>query len=39
MPEVWGEDAAVFNPYRWFQNDGESVSYSPFSEPWTALTE
>ncbi|KAJ5814857.1 hypothetical protein N7474_006634 [Penicillium riverlandense] len=31
MPEVWGEDASVFNPYRWFKENGESVSYSPFS--------
>jgi cytochrome P450 len=32
MPEVWGKDAAVFNPYRWFEEDGKSISYSPFSE-------
>ncbi len=32
MPEVWGEDAAVFNPSRWLQENGESISYSPFSE-------
>lgn len=31
MPEVWGEDAATFNPYRWFNDIGEPVSYSPFS--------
>ncbi|EXJ58620.1 hypothetical protein A1O7_06047 [Cladophialophora yegresii CBS 114405] len=33
MPEVWGEDATVFNPYRWFTENGESLSYSPFSKP------
>jgi hypothetical protein len=32
MPEVWGEDAAVFDPYRWYNEDGEKVTYSPFSE-------
>lgn len=32
MPEVWGEDSATFNPYRWFKETGETVSYSPFSE-------
>lgn len=32
MPEVWGEDASVFNPYRWFKENGENVSYSPFSK-------
>ncbi len=32
MPEVWGKDAAVFNPDRWFKENGESISYSPFSE-------
>lgn len=32
MPEVWGEDAAIFNPGRWFKESGESISYSPFSE-------
>lgn len=31
MPEVWGEDASVFNPSRWFQENGDSISYSPFS--------
>jgi hypothetical protein len=33
MPEVWGEDAAEFNPHRWFTEKGESISYSPFSKP------
>jgi hypothetical protein len=37
MPEVWGEDAAVFNPYRWFKENGESISYSTFSKPRAAL--
>ena len=37
MPEVWGEDAAVFNPYRWFKESGESISYSTFSKPRAAL--
>lgn len=37
MPEVWGADAAVFDPYRWFKENGESVSYSPFSEAQVAL--
>lgn len=32
MPEVWGDDAAEFNPNRWFKEDGESISYSPFSK-------
>jgi cytochrome P450 len=32
MPEIWGEDAAVFNPYRWIKENGESISYSPFSK-------
>lgn len=32
MPEVWGKDAEVFNPDRWFKENGESISYSPFSE-------
>lgn len=31
MPEVWGEDATVFNPNRWFKSNGEGISYSPFS--------
>lgn len=35
MPEIWGEDAAVFNPYRWFKDTGESISYSPFSKHGT----
>lgn len=40
MPEVWGEDAGEFNPYRWFTKDGESVSYSPFSknQPWILMS-
>ncbi|OJJ45783.1 hypothetical protein ASPZODRAFT_167512 [Penicilliopsis zonata CBS 506.65] len=37
MPEVWGEDAAVFNPYRWFKESGEPISYSPFKyHSWNA---
>ncbi|KAI1630411.1 cytochrome P450 [Exophiala viscosa] len=37
MHEVWGKDAAVFNPYRWFQEDGEGISYSPFKyHSWNA---
>jgi len=32
MPEVWGDDAAEFKPSRWFKENGESVSYSPFSK-------
>ncbi|KAI3333326.1 cytochrome P450 [Ustulina deusta] len=37
MPEVWGEDAAVFNPSRWLQENGESISYSPFKyHSWNA---
>lgn len=32
MPQVWGEDAAVFNPSRWFKENGESISFSPFSK-------
>lgn len=32
MPEVWGEDAAVFNPSRWFKENGDSISYGPFSK-------
>ncbi|KIW67161.1 hypothetical protein PV04_06433 [Phialophora macrospora] len=37
MPEVWGEDAAVFNPHRWFTENGESISYSPFKyHSWNA---
>lgn len=33
MPEVWGKDATVFDPYRWVKENGESISYSPFSKP------
>lgn len=32
MPEIWGKDAAVFNPYRWLKENGENISFSPFSE-------
>jgi hypothetical protein len=32
MPEVWGENASVFDPYRWYKEDGKKVTYSPFSE-------
>jgi hypothetical protein len=32
MPEVWGTDAKVFNPDRWFTEAGEGISYSPFSQ-------
>jgi cytochrome P450 len=32
MPEVWGTDAKVFNPDRWFTEAGEGISYSPFSK-------
>ena len=32
MPEIWGEDAATFNPGRWFKENGDSISYSPFSK-------
>lgn len=32
MPEVWGKDATVFNPYRWFDENGELISYSPYSK-------
>ena len=31
MPQVWGDDASVFNPYRWFNDNGDAVTYSPFS--------
>jgi hypothetical protein len=31
MPQVWGDDASAFNPYRWFNEKGDPVSYSPFS--------
>ncbi|KAL1412260.1 hypothetical protein Q8F55_000003 [Vanrija albida] len=37
MPEVWGDDCATFNPYRWFRENGETVSYSPFKyHSWNA---
>ncbi|KAL3463137.1 cytochrome P450 [Aspergillus heterothallicus] len=37
MPQVWGEDAAIFNPKRWFRENGENVSYSPFKyHSWNA---
>ncbi|KIW53737.1 hypothetical protein PV05_09283 [Exophiala xenobiotica] len=37
MPEIWGEDASIFNPYRWFKENGESISYSPFKyHAWNA---
>ena len=37
MPMIWGEDAAVFNPYRWLKENGESVSYGPFKyHAWNA---
>ncbi|KAL6819991.1 cytochrome P450 [Trichoderma camerunense] len=37
MPEVWGKDAAVFNPYRWLKEDGQNISYSPFKyHSWNA---
>ena len=32
MPEVWGKDASVFDPSRWFTEDGDTISYSPFSK-------
>lgn len=32
MPEVWGDDATVFDPSRWFKENGESISYRPFSK-------
>jgi cytochrome P450 len=32
MPEIWGADAAVFNPYRWLKDSGENISFSPFSK-------
>lgn len=32
MPEIWGDDATVFDPARWFKENGESISYSPFSK-------
>lgn len=37
MPEVWGKDAAVFNPYRWLKEDGQNISYSPFSRSFLPL--
>lgn len=37
MPEVWGDDATVFDPARWFKENGESISYSPFKyHSWNA---
>ncbi|KAI1390435.1 cytochrome P450 [Hypoxylon trugodes] len=37
MPQVWGDDAAVFNPSRWFKDNGESISYSAFKyHSWNA---
>ncbi|KAF3022528.1 hypothetical protein E8E14_012170 [Neopestalotiopsis sp. 37M] len=37
MPEVWGDDATVFNPLRWFKETGENISYSPFKyHSWNA---
>ncbi|ETS79808.1 hypothetical protein PFICI_07337 [Pestalotiopsis fici W106-1] len=37
MPEVWGDDAATFDPSRWFKKNGESISYSPFKyHSWNA---
>ena len=32
MPEVWGDDASEFKPERWFDEDGQNISYSPFSK-------
>lgn len=32
MPEVWGDNAAQFDPYRWYRDDGEKATYSPFSK-------
>lgn len=32
MPEIWGKDAAIFDPYRWLNENGESITYSPFSK-------
>ncbi|KAK6219087.1 hypothetical protein LQW54_002589 [Pestalotiopsis sp. IQ-011] len=40
LPEVWGDDATVFDPTRWFKENGESIAYSPFSEQphlWIAI--
>lgn len=37
MPEVWGDDAHEFKPSRWFKDNGESISYSPFSTYFTAI--
>jgi cytochrome P450 len=32
MPQIWGDDAAAFDPYRWLKENGESMTYSPFSK-------
>lgn len=29
---MWGKDAATFNPARWFKENGEPISFSPFSQ-------
>ncbi|KAJ9610624.1 hypothetical protein H2200_005401 [Cladophialophora chaetospira] len=37
MPQIWGEDAAVFNPFRWLTETGEGITYSPFKyHAWNA---
>ncbi|CAI7604828.1 unnamed protein product [Penicillium pancosmium] len=37
MPQVWGEDAALFNPSRWYKENGESISHGPFKyHSWNA---
>ncbi|KAJ3538853.1 hypothetical protein NM208_g5727 [Fusarium decemcellulare] len=37
MPEVWGDDACEFKPQRWFDEDGRSLTYSPFKyHSWNA---
>jgi hypothetical protein len=39
MPQIWGADAALFNPYRWLKENGDSITFSPFSKSLRVTSE